>query len=300
MSVSHQGPKLLSVTLTGFFSEERLREILDIFIDKYVKCASCKLPELTLEIHKQVYGKCKACGNSSKLDNNHKIAKLMIKDSAAKINNASQAVGNVDKTNDPKPIKKEHNEKENAKDNDVQKNPRDNVFDNLTEDKPIPPPLKLNKAHLDVFITRLRDELQQYQKSKPLQMEEIQTFIYVAKSFSVLSKRALSYVVFQSIFSVNIANEIGHNKILLLQCYNALEIRKKKLELLLNLEYFVNTYFKLLNIPKILTIFYEQELFTKKFLTKLISNEYDDMAEHDFRYIKEVDEPFKIAARALY
>lgn len=53
---------------------------LDKFIDKYVLCANCHLPEIDMFVKKgNIVGKCRACGWAGELDNNHKLATFIIK-----------------------------------------------------------------------------------------------------------------------------------------------------------------------------------------------------------------------------
>lgn len=50
------------------------------FIEKYVICPKCKLPEIEMEIKKEiVYSKCNSCGALEQLDNNHKFASYILK-----------------------------------------------------------------------------------------------------------------------------------------------------------------------------------------------------------------------------
>merc|ERR1712167_133673 len=46
--------------------------------DAYVLCKECRLPEITMTVKKGVVGgKCKACGWSGDLDNNHRLASFI-------------------------------------------------------------------------------------------------------------------------------------------------------------------------------------------------------------------------------
>merc|ERR1711937_999039 len=54
--------------------------MLDKFIDKYVLCENCKLPEIDMNVKKGlIVAKCKACGWAGELDNNHKLAAFITK-----------------------------------------------------------------------------------------------------------------------------------------------------------------------------------------------------------------------------
>merc|ERR1712187_19342 len=54
--------------------------LLDKFIEKYVCCENCHLPEIDMAIKKgNITGRCKACGWMGDLDNGHKLAAFITK-----------------------------------------------------------------------------------------------------------------------------------------------------------------------------------------------------------------------------
>lgn len=69
LGVSHKGDVDADrATLTGAFTEPVLQRILDKFIDFYVLCDRCHLPEAALVIKgkgekKSIFLKCSACGS---------------------------------------------------------------------------------------------------------------------------------------------------------------------------------------------------------------------------------------------
>jgi len=67
--------------VNGAHESERLRELLDVFIDKFVLCGSCKNPETDLILTKteDIYRDCKACGQRSGIDMRHKLATFIIR-----------------------------------------------------------------------------------------------------------------------------------------------------------------------------------------------------------------------------
>jgi len=66
--------------INGHHDTPIFQTMLDKFIDKYVLCANCHLPEIDMFVKKgNVSGKCKACGWAGDLDNNHKLATFIIK-----------------------------------------------------------------------------------------------------------------------------------------------------------------------------------------------------------------------------
>lgn len=70
--------------VNGAHDASRLRELLDVFIDKFVLCRSCKNPETDLIILKSgrnedVVRDCKACGERTDVDMKHKLVTFILK-----------------------------------------------------------------------------------------------------------------------------------------------------------------------------------------------------------------------------
>jgi len=66
--------------INGNFDESELRKHLDKFIEKYVLCPKCKLPEMIMKVKKgSVCGSCNSCGEKPVLDNIHKLATFIVK-----------------------------------------------------------------------------------------------------------------------------------------------------------------------------------------------------------------------------
>ena len=65
--------------INGAFQELELRKQLDKFIEKYVLCPKCKLPEIILKVKNNIIScKCDGCGERCPLDNAHKLAKFIV------------------------------------------------------------------------------------------------------------------------------------------------------------------------------------------------------------------------------
>lgn len=70
--------------VNGAHQGDRLRELLDAFIDKFVLCASCKNPETELIItgkgkQQSIHRDCKACGAHTDIDMRHKLTTFILK-----------------------------------------------------------------------------------------------------------------------------------------------------------------------------------------------------------------------------
>jgi len=67
--------------VNGAHDASRLRELLDVFIDKFVLCAACKNPETELILTKDgdIVRDCKACGQRTGVDMRHKLVTFILK-----------------------------------------------------------------------------------------------------------------------------------------------------------------------------------------------------------------------------
>merc|ERR1712217_585880 len=66
--------------INGHHETNIFQTLLDKFIDKYVLCQNCKLPEIDMEVKKgAIKAKCAACGWAGELDGQHKLAAFITK-----------------------------------------------------------------------------------------------------------------------------------------------------------------------------------------------------------------------------
>merc|ERR1712146_815400 len=66
--------------VNGAHDTKVFQELLDKFIEKYVLCVNCHLPEIDMVVKKgSIMGACKACGWHGDLDNMHKVATFIQK-----------------------------------------------------------------------------------------------------------------------------------------------------------------------------------------------------------------------------
>ncbi|EKM78817.1 hypothetical protein AGABI1DRAFT_114395 [Agaricus bisporus var. burnettii JB137-S8] len=98
--------------VNGAHDANRLRELLDGFIEKFVLCKSCKNPETDLVIlksgrHEEIIRDCKACGERTGVDMRHKLTTFILKNPPVKSkkdkkrNNAGTAAASVGGSNSP-------------------------------------------------------------------------------------------------------------------------------------------------------------------------------------------------------
>merc|ERR1719343_453649 len=85
--------------INGHHDAQIFQSLLDDFIEKYVLCMECRLPEIDMLVSKKglVKATCKACGWRGKLDNGHKLATYISK------NPPSSGVGFADDKPDKPP-----------------------------------------------------------------------------------------------------------------------------------------------------------------------------------------------------
>jgi translation initiation factor 5 len=84
--------------VNGAHNASRLRELLDVFIDKFVLCKSCKNPETELVILKvgrteDIIRDCKACGERTGVDMRHKLTTFILKNPPAKTKKSKKKPG---------------------------------------------------------------------------------------------------------------------------------------------------------------------------------------------------------------
>merc|ERR1719336_1884556 len=67
--------------INGHHDTPVFQKLVDDFIEKYVLCMGCNLPEIDMVVNKKglIVATCKACGWNGELDNRHKLATYISK-----------------------------------------------------------------------------------------------------------------------------------------------------------------------------------------------------------------------------
>jgi len=66
--------------VNGHHDASKLQALVDKFIEKFVLCSGCNLPEIDMVVKKGIVAAvCRACGWKGKLDNGHKLATYILK-----------------------------------------------------------------------------------------------------------------------------------------------------------------------------------------------------------------------------
>src|ERR1700722_1916583 len=86
--------------VNGAHNADRLRELLDVFIEKFVLCKSCKNPETELVVLKvnrteDIIRDCKACGERTGVDMRHKLTTFIVKNPPVKAKKKKAAEENA-------------------------------------------------------------------------------------------------------------------------------------------------------------------------------------------------------------
>jgi len=78
--------------VNGAHTAPDLARLLNVFIDKFVLCPGCHLPETALAVKKGlIYHKCSACGAKTPVDMSHKLCTFILKEAASAAADAAAA-----------------------------------------------------------------------------------------------------------------------------------------------------------------------------------------------------------------
>lgn len=318
--------------INGSFTEPEMRKHLDKFIEKYVLCSNCKYPEMVLRIkHGSVAGACNSCGTRSVLDNQHKLAAYILKnppkDSSEfkgdKKKDEKEEKGKEEKGKEDKDDKKKHKEKEekgkekhgHGHGHHEQKAEEKDKKEKTAEEEKEEVKVK-EAAHQIVTVTfkELEEDLIQKVSQVYRSHANVDTFEEKPEVISKIIKAAkdivpeehankIPYILFNSIFDVNIAKEVNKNSAILAQAYEELKTWEPELDALLNLEKFLlvrnNSFVFEKYIPTILKLFYDVDLLSEEFLIDWYEGKFNSKFIMDWRYLKNVDEKFKAASKPI-
>src|SRR5271169_1176423 len=106
--------------VNGAHDKDKLQDLLDVFINKFVLCGECKNPETALIVKGQhVIRECKACGKRTEIDKGHKLSSFIVKSPPGGSSTSTAANG---KKGGKKSRKGKHNNAGNAEDEEGQQN----------------------------------------------------------------------------------------------------------------------------------------------------------------------------------
>ena len=295
--------------VNGVHSLDRLYKVLDSFIRKYILCVNCDYPEITIKVkHDLVCGECKACGEMSLLDNQHKMASF-IRRNPLKIDPdfeeettdyAERRNQNRDRSRSTRTERDRNRQQEEGKAGSISKKER--VRD-TEEEKERTSQIYLKKGFRELapnLIHQARCIYAKYEKYENLSNIDMEFLLLeIAEVVPRVYERRLSYILFNIIFDENIMNQIMRKMPILTFFYKGK--KDYHIDILLNLEYITlenKLSVKIERfIPMILKCFYDSGLMTGEFLLNWEKGSYTSRLLIDYRYKRPVDERFKAASR---
>lgn len=108
--------------VNGSHQQADLAKILERFIQGFILCPTCKLPELKMSVKSQIKIDCAACGHNSVLKSTHKLTQYILKNPPNSLSGAKKK----DETEDEKGDKKKGGKREHKKDKKKKKAEEDN------------------------------------------------------------------------------------------------------------------------------------------------------------------------------
>lgn len=107
--------------VNGAHDANKLQELLDGFIKRFVLCASCSNPETDLRVRKErITAKCKACGHMYDIDATHKLCTFILREPPPSAAKSKDKTAEKDKTTE-KDKKKDKNAKDVSKPEKIEK-----------------------------------------------------------------------------------------------------------------------------------------------------------------------------------
>jgi len=314
----------VTAILNGSFTEPQLRPTMDKFIEKYVLCQKCKLPEIVIAVENgKVTYSCNGCGGKGQLDNNHKLAKLIVQ-------NPPQSMADIQQNEDgrviaPEKTKKKADKDGKSKKKDGEKKEKEDNGEKKDKKKKKSTKKKtvLEEEDLEALtkFTERINETKEYNLQSELLWELItffrEKFLSVMEDdteggttadflYNIIKKCKFTketsemngFLIFNTIFGLNIAKEVKtHSKYLFATFSRAHREKFLRYEVLLSLEY------KLLKqypetdftkyIPTIMMGFYQADVLDKEWLLKWKAGEHDEILSEHCLWDKELDDQFK-------
>jgi len=166
--------------------------LLDKFIDQFILCPNCRLPEITMEVKPKsgtIKVDCRACGHNSPLKTTHKLSTFIINNPPVPKKASSEkdpANGFVAQKAAPKKGGKgKKDDSSSGSDQEKEKEKEDRKSEDDDEEEEQPPALISHKTEEVEWFTDASDEAAE--KRKAAEMEEIRSS---AKVDAILASKA--------------------------------------------------------------------------------------------------------------
>jgi len=296
MIFKEKGNEITSI-ISGSFQADDLQQLLDKFIEKYVLCSKCKYPEMVLKVKKSlgiIYGSCAACGCKSELDNKHKVANYILKNPPK--NKSEFKKGEEGKEKSSKKEGKSKKDKKRAEETEEQ---TEEVVETETK-KTVFSFDEMNEVLKEVYEGLDKENTEETFEENSA---AVSTLLKKLKTCEETDPNKLYYLLFKSIFTVNIAKQVSKNSYILSRAIEKFKFEGQwaEVQILVSLELFLLEVNKETDftkyIPTILKFFYDEDLLTEEFLVAWDEGTVD-LKEHPL-YNEEIDARFKQAAKAF-
>jgi len=316
--------------VNGAHHADRLRELLDVFIDKFVLCKSCKNPETELIILKvnrteDIIRDCKACGERTGVDMRHKLTTFIVRNPPVKIKkgknkNTSDAAAGVGGGGNSDPSAEHDEPQENggaesddeltkkikAEARELSANPALAKEDWSADTSPEAVKQRVKALENTLAATGLGDDdgsdddvnspygqLGRWITENEDQDATARSLaIYKKAELGIEKKHKTVLVVVQALFTENVISEIEKYAGLIAKMGTS---EKHQKSLLGGIERFVGLSHPdlLLTIPKILMVLYQKDLLDEEVVTQWgthVSRKYVD--KETSKKVRKASEPF--------
>lgn len=192
--------------INGEFTSDKMQNVLDRFINKYVCCAKCKLPEMILKIEEgKIKGVCKSCGIHSLLDNKHKLAGYITKG----IEKPRKKEKGDSKQTDKEAIAEKIKGKKRVKKVRIFSDPEIKAFRTQLAEKNYP--LNSNDSTIQALLTKYQEVFEKNSSIEGAKKKEIIEKAYRNLKVLQIPKQKQSlygYLYFNTVFSLNFGKQI--------------------------------------------------------------------------------------------
>lgn len=287
--------------INGEKTSDVLKNLMDKFIEKYILCPRCKYPEMYMVVKKKISGICKSCGWNGELDNKHKLATFIMKNPPP--SNGLKTDIDEEKTKEKLHQTTNKKKKKGESENKEKETIKKTESKEKSEIKEILPTDIKNKLY-EEYIKQIGEVYQKLdKKGKETFAENNQAVDQMFLSLNSLKlpkenkNSLLIYILFSSIFDINIAKQVEKNSYLIKELIEKLNMEDAQIHCLLTLQDFLLTKNNAINyekyIPTIMKLFFDEDIFEEEFLNhwydkksieqlKKVSPLYNEKINSDF------------------
>lgn len=195
--------------VNGHYSTENLQKILADFIEKFILCDRCNLPETIIRVDKKremVIKKCAACGIKTKVDPSHKLTTFIVKKppSYKKLTLKTKKVKEKVKETTKEPETKQPTERDESDSEDWDLLPEREQTEKQSDDFPTPAPVSPSEPPKSASL--LQDMLRDGAPSREL-LAEVGRMELASPAGKVMGKLLISQGVISALLGDLKVNE---------------------------------------------------------------------------------------------